>query len=68
VALAWLLSRGTDIVPIPGTSKVKRLEENLATLAKGIAKPALDELTRRIDAGKVAGLRYPAGQMKSLGI
>jgi aryl-alcohol dehydrogenase-like predicted oxidoreductase len=68
VALAWLLSRGADIVPIPGTSKVKRLEENLATLAKGIAKSALDELTRRVDAGKVAGLRYPAGQMKSLGI
>ncbi|HXF55152.1 MAG TPA: aldo/keto reductase [Hyphomicrobiaceae bacterium] len=68
VALAWLLSRGPDIVPIPGTSKPARVEENLATLDKPIDKAALEELTVRIDAKQVAGLRYPAGQMKSLGI
>ena len=68
VALAWLLSRGADIVPIPGTSKVQRVEENLATPGKRIDNAALDELTRLVDAKNVAGLRYPAGQMKSLGI
>jgi aryl-alcohol dehydrogenase-like predicted oxidoreductase len=68
VALAWLLSRGADIVPIPGTSKVQRLEENLATLGKRIDKAALDKLGQTVDAKSVAGLRYPAGQMKSLGI
>jgi len=68
VALAWLLSRGPDIVPIPGTSKPARVEENLATLERPIDKATLDELTVRVDAKKVAGLRYPAGQMKSLGI
>jgi aryl-alcohol dehydrogenase-like predicted oxidoreductase len=68
VALAWVLSRGTDVVPIPGTSKVQRVEENLAAPAKRIEKAALDELTQLVDAKKVAGLRYPAGQMKSLGI
>jgi aryl-alcohol dehydrogenase-like predicted oxidoreductase len=68
VALAWLLSRGSDIVPIPGTSRARRVEENLATLGKPIAKAALDELTHLVDATKVAGLRYPAGQMKALGI
>jgi aryl-alcohol dehydrogenase-like predicted oxidoreductase len=68
VALAWLLSRGSDIVPIPGTSKAQRVEENLATLGKSIDRAALDELARLVDATKVAGLRYPAGQMKALGI
>ena len=68
VALAWLLSRGSDIVPIPGTSKAQRVEENLATLGKPIDMAALDELTRLVDPRKVAGLRYPAGQMKALGI
>ena len=68
VALAWLLSRGADIVPIPGTSKPHRLEENLATLDRPIPKAALDALSDFIDVGKVAGTRYPQGQMKTIGI
>ena len=73
VALAWLLSRGPDIVPIPGTSKVARLEENLGTLdflsgAKSIDKAKLDTLSAALDAGKVAGTRYPLGQMKTVGV
>lgn len=68
VAIAWVLSRGEDIVPIPGTSKVTRLEENLGTLAKSISKADLDALGAAIDPGKVAGTRYPGGQMKTIGI
>jgi aryl-alcohol dehydrogenase-like predicted oxidoreductase len=46
VALAWLLSRGTDIAPIPGTKRVSRLEENAA--ADGVE--LTDEQLRRLDA------------------
>jgi aryl-alcohol dehydrogenase-like predicted oxidoreductase len=68
VSLAWVLSRGDDIVPIPGTSKIHRLEENLATLEKSIPKAELDELGAAINAASVAGTRYPGGQMKTIGI
>ncbi len=61
LALAWVLGRGRDIVPIPGTKKRKLLDENMAAI--DIALGA-DEL-RRIDAiaprGVAAGERYPAG-------
>ena len=68
LAIAWVLSRGGDIVPIPGTHKSARLEENLATLGKRVEKRTLDGLTESIDATAVKGTRYPAGQMKGLGI
>ena len=59
IALAWLLHRGQDIVPIPGTQRRKYLEENAAAAAITLSA---DEL-RRIDAtfprGTAAGNRYP---------
>ena len=67
LALAWLLARGPDIVPIPGTRHPKRLEENVGAL--GIALTA-DDL-RRVDEvaprGAAAGERYPAGGMAAVG-
>jgi aryl-alcohol dehydrogenase-like predicted oxidoreductase len=66
LALAWVLSRGDDIIPIPGTKRRKYLEENVA--AGDIAFTA-DELAR-IDAiapmGAAAGTRYPAAAMSSV--
>ena len=63
LALAWVLSRGDDIIPIPGTKRRRYLEENVA--AADITFTA-DELAR-IDAiaprGAAAGLRYPAAAM-----
>jgi aryl-alcohol dehydrogenase-like predicted oxidoreductase len=60
LALAWVLSRGRDIVPIPGTKKRKFLEENLTAAAIALS----DEELRRIDEiappGVAAGARYPA--------
>lgn len=63
LALAWLLHRGEDIVPIPGTRRIARLDENAAA-----ARIALDADERaRIDAvlaeHAVAGLRYPEWSM-----
>jgi aryl-alcohol dehydrogenase-like predicted oxidoreductase len=60
LALAWVLSRGRDVVPIPGTKKRKFLEENLAAAELVLS----DEELRRIDEiappGVAAGPRYPA--------
>ncbi|MGE0628037.1 MAG: aldo/keto reductase [Hyphomicrobiaceae bacterium] len=68
IAIAWLLSRGPDVVPIPGTSKVHRVEENFVAADKVIDKAALDELGKAVDAASVAGTRYPAGQMHTIGV
>ncbi len=68
VALAWLLSRGPDIVPIPGTKRVKYVEENVATLSKTFDQADLDALSQDIPAAEVIGTRYPAGGMKRVGL
>jgi aryl-alcohol dehydrogenase-like predicted oxidoreductase len=68
LALAWLLAQGPDIVPIPGTRRISRLDENA-----GAARIQLDEAElRRIDAvlasHAVAGTRYPAAGMASVNV
>jgi len=45
VALAWLLAQGEDIVPIPGTKRVSRLEENAAADAITLTQDQLDRLS-----------------------
>ena len=68
MALNWLLSRGPDILPIPGTSKPHRLEENLRAFEVSVNADHLAELGEAVDCRKVAGTRYPAGQMMGVGI
>jgi aryl-alcohol dehydrogenase-like predicted oxidoreductase len=65
VALAWVLSRGEDIVAIPGTKRVERLEENLGALELSLTDEDLSELDGLADA--VAGTRYAAEGMKAVG-
>lgn len=55
LALAWLLAQGEDIVPIPGTKRVERLEENAAAAAIGLTSTQLALLN---DLGDAAGDRY----------
>ena len=64
LALAWVLSRGEDIVPIPGTKRRRWLEENLAAEGLVLSSETLAELDRVFGPGVAAGTRYPAGQMK----
>jgi aryl-alcohol dehydrogenase-like predicted oxidoreductase len=68
LALAWLLHRGDDIVPIPGTKRVKYLEENAGARE---VKLTADDM-RRIDEiaplGVAAGTRYPEGGMKTVNV
>jgi len=66
VALAWLLSRGDNIVPIPGTRRVNYLEENVASAAVTFTDLELKELDAAIDQLTVAGDRYTEEGMKGL--
>lgn len=59
LALAWLLARGEDIVPIPGTKRVSYLEENLAAAEITLSAEQLDALEQAVPADGVAGQRYP---------
>ena len=58
LALAWLLSAHEDVVPIPGTSKVARLEENVAAADIRLSPDNLDSIDRASPKGVVAGKRY----------
>jgi aryl-alcohol dehydrogenase-like predicted oxidoreductase len=59
IALAWLLAQKPWIVPIPGTSKLARVEENIAAAAVQLTPEDLDELDRITAAVPVEGDRYP---------
>jgi aryl-alcohol dehydrogenase-like predicted oxidoreductase len=59
LALAWLLTR-EDVVPIPGTSRIERLAENIGALGVHLTHDELDELERRSPKGAAAGERYHA--------
>ncbi|GEM45157.1 aldo/keto reductase [Deinococcus cellulosilyticus] len=59
VALAWVLSQGQDIVPIPGTKRVKYLQDNLGSLNVQLTHEELAQLDRIAPLGIAAGDRYP---------
>jgi aryl-alcohol dehydrogenase-like predicted oxidoreductase len=61
LALAWVLARGEDIVPIPGTKKVHRLEENAGAPGVALSEQELREIAGALPAA--AGLRYPERMM-----
>ena len=58
VALAWLLHKGPDIVPIPGTKRVKYLEENVAAASVSLDAAQMSTLDDALAPGKVSGPRY----------
>lgn len=62
VALAWVLSRGNDVVPIPGTKRVRYLEENVAALDLRLTAPQLAQLDGL--AAQTAGERYTPEMMR----
>jgi aryl-alcohol dehydrogenase-like predicted oxidoreductase len=59
VALAWVLSRGEDVVPIPGTKRVRYLEENAAAADVELTDEELERLEEVFPKGAAAGERYP---------
>jgi aryl-alcohol dehydrogenase-like predicted oxidoreductase len=66
LVLAWLLARGRDIVPIPGTKRRDRLEENVGAVDVRLTPDDVARISEAVPAGAVAGLRYPAPQMKAV--
>jgi aryl-alcohol dehydrogenase-like predicted oxidoreductase len=67
IALAWLLAQKPWIVPIPGTTKMHRLEENLAAASLELTPGDLREINRASSAIKVEGARYPERMEKMTG-
>jgi aryl-alcohol dehydrogenase-like predicted oxidoreductase len=67
VALAWLLTRGEDVVPIPGTKQRRYVEENAAAADVTLGARELDELDEVFRPGSGAGERFPPGYFKTLG-
>ncbi len=68
VAIAWLLARGDDIVPIPGTKRVDRVEENAAAAELALTGQDLARLDAAFPPGVTAGDRYPPDQLVRVGI
>ena len=66
MSLAWLLAQGPDVLPIPGTKRIERLEENLAALDVALTQDEIDSIAEAVPAGAAAGTRYPAGGMKGV--
>ena len=66
LALAWVLARGQDIVPIPGTKRVRYLEENAAAVTVTLSAADLEAIDAAFPKGATAGDRYPAGGMAAV--
>jgi aryl-alcohol dehydrogenase-like predicted oxidoreductase len=66
LALAWVLSKGKDIVPIPGTTKVKHLEENVTALKIEMTESEKEEIEEAIPLNAASGTRYPETMMSLL--
>ncbi|WP_433343481.1 aldo/keto reductase [Micromonospora sp. CA-111912] len=66
-ALAWLLAQGEDILPIPGTKRIRYLEENAAAADLRLSAEQLARLAAAVPSGAVAGERYPEAGMRTTG-
>jgi aryl-alcohol dehydrogenase-like predicted oxidoreductase len=64
LVLAWLLAQGKDIVPIPGTKRKQRVDENVAALKVQLSGEDLKRISEAAPPGAGAGTRYPAETMK----
>jgi len=66
LALAWLLAQGPDVIPIPGTKQIRRLEENLGAVRVRLTSAEVERVSAAIPIGAAAGLRYPEGGMRGV--
>jgi aryl-alcohol dehydrogenase-like predicted oxidoreductase len=66
LCLAWLLAQGPDVIPIPGTKGIDRLEENLGALRVRLPPADSDRISMAIPIGAAAGTRYPEGGMRGV--
>jgi aryl-alcohol dehydrogenase-like predicted oxidoreductase len=66
IALAWILAKGKDIVPIPGTKRRKYLEENIAAASITLDNADMKALDAALAPGKVSGKRYNDTMIKTI--
>ena len=66
LALAWLLAQGEDIIPIPGTTKRERLEENVSALDVVLTADDLRRIAEAAPMGAASGNRYPDAVMHTV--
>jgi len=66
LALAWVLSRGDDVVPIPGTKPRRYLEENVAAAEVELTRAEIEDIESVFPMGATAGERY--ADMSSVGL
>jgi len=66
LALAWVLAKGDDIVPIPGTKRRRNLEENAGAASVTLSAADVAALDAAFPIGSAAGTRYPAESMRLL--
>ena len=66
LALAWLLAQGQDVVPIPGTKRVRYLEENVGAVNVQLTPEDLRRIDEIAPQGIAAGTRYPEGGMATV--
>ena len=67
VALAWVLAQKRWIVPIPGTTKLERLEENLRSVDLEFSSEEWRDLNNAVSKIKLQGDRYPTDEEKRVG-
>ena len=68
IALAWLLAQKPWIVPIPGTTKLSRLEENIGAVSIQLTSEDLRDIDAAVSKIKVEGARYPERLEKMTGL
>jgi aryl-alcohol dehydrogenase-like predicted oxidoreductase len=68
LALAWVLAQGDDMVPIPGTTRRKHLEENVGALAVSLSAADLSSIDEAAPKGVAAGDRYTAEGMRAVNL
>jgi aryl-alcohol dehydrogenase-like predicted oxidoreductase len=67
LALAWVQSRGENVVPIPGTKRRKYLEENIAAVGLQLSTEDIADIEKVVPIDAVAGERYPEAGMQLIG-
>ena len=66
LVLAWLMAQGEDIIPIPGTKKMKYLKENMGALDVKLTAQEEKDIRQAVEGAEVHGARYPDGMQKFL--
>jgi len=66
LAIGWLLARDEQVVPIPGTRSLERIEENAAAVAVELTEDDIARLDEIAPVGAAAGTRYPEGAMRAV--